>query len=165
MSIVFCVCVCVYSTLQLHLPVRSAQAHACLSRSQVWLSEPATLHSHCVHCVGEEERRPRQAAVITSATGPGKQLAECVPSTPRPAFCFSKPLNHNRLTPTSVKRHHSVLWSCFHSSFGEFLKTQQDCCFFLNSAATLVMKSCFQTLSLYLEASQWSDWKIFTLIA
>lgn len=40
----------VYCTLQLHLPVRSAQAHTCLSRSQVWLSDPATLHSHWVHC-------------------------------------------------------------------------------------------------------------------
>lgn len=82
----------VYCTLQLHLPVRSAQAHTCLSRSQVWLSDPATLHSHWVHCgeclgrrVGGREQQ-HQASVITSKAGI-EEPAECVL-----ALCFTKPM-------------------------------------------------------------------------
>lgn len=45
-------------TLQLHFPVRSAQAHTALSRSQVSLSDPATSHSHWVHC-GKHADTPR----------------------------------------------------------------------------------------------------------
>lgn len=43
-------CVFVCCTLQLHFPVWSAQAHTRLSMSQDWLSDPAKLHSHRMHC-------------------------------------------------------------------------------------------------------------------
>lgn len=49
-----CVYESAYCTLQLHFPVRSAQAHTFLSMSQVWVSDPGRLHSHCVHC-GKDE--------------------------------------------------------------------------------------------------------------
>lgn len=77
----------VYCTLQLHLPVRSAQAHTCLSRSQVWLSDPATLHSHWVHC-GEclWGGGQHQASVITSKAGI-EEPPECVL-----VLCFTKPM-------------------------------------------------------------------------
>lgn len=54
-------------TLQLHFPVRSAQAHTALSGSQVWLSEPETLHSHWVHCGERGDKTKRQLSAIWQA--------------------------------------------------------------------------------------------------
>lgn len=85
----------VYCTLQLHFPVWSAQAHTCLSRSQVWLSDPEMLHSHWVHC-GKCGSRQRQVSVINSRAG-REELAECVL-----ALCFTKPINFQmKMLPSS----------------------------------------------------------------
>ncbi|KAF3850090.1 hypothetical protein F7725_019809 [Dissostichus mawsoni] len=69
----------------LHFPVRSAQAHTALSRSQVWLSDPATSHSHWVHC-GKHADTPRFCYQQHNRLG--EEPAQCVQ-----ALCFTKPLH------------------------------------------------------------------------
>ena len=68
---------CVRRTLQLHFPVRSAQAHTCLSKSHVWLSDPEKLHSHWVHC-GKSGSGQGQACVIYSTAGRGGASRACL---------------------------------------------------------------------------------------
>lgn len=92
-------------TLQLHFPVRSAQAHTPLSRSQVWLSDPETLHSHWVHC-----EKMWMQTTLSFCYQPHNRLREELPVCVL-ALCFTKPLNftpkwkccHYLLTPMSVE--------------------------------------------------------------